>query len=422
MCLLFIFQLMLTTSLLNEFEQAIVSKGENAFYNPSDNYYKRKNKLTQLINLLDNNKLLNKEGLHIIENIPSDKFENYIMGKLINVIPTTINKEVINDVSNHVSSLSQTIADYHKDNAFANILYKSCHEVNLDNEEENGEFRQIKETIHEFKKAGKDYQLFIGHMLEDIIGLHMAEYYKGTNKNKHKGNKLKQLTDMLSTINENNWPKLSESILLGSNTLGPDQYYIVSALVATINEVKTKDKDTNTLHNMLAFVEDILTNEQLLTTWVKYVRYLRMQVNTMLDDVLSNTKTFKFITKHRVDYRGVYGETDYIINCLKGGSSVLADCKVYDVITPEIMNKFVFQLVGYYHQHTLLKTTPRYYDKNSFNIGRLMIVNPLDANYKFSYYIVNIQDYKHEFDNMLNIWDEYITKCLNCSKFFNESR
>ena len=409
---------MLTTSLLNKFEQAIVSKGENTFYNPNDNYYKRKTKLTQLFNLLDSNDLLNKDGLHIIENIPADRFENYIMCRLINVIPSTINKEIINDESNHVSSLSQSIAEYYKDNAFVKTFYKSCKEGFNDYEGDvANEFKDIKETIINFKKSGDDYNLFVGHLLEDIVGLLISEYHKNTNKHKHYNNIVDELTTTLNKLNVN-----IDMKFIKENILGNGLYYICHAIIATINEVKTKDKGkVDLLNHVKSFVSTILTNEELLITMTKYIVYLRNQVELMLDDILKNTKTFKLLTKHRVDYRGVSGETDYIIDCLKGGTSILADCKVYGNITLDTMNKFVFQLIGYYHQHTLLKTTPKYYENNPFNIGRLMIINPLDDNHKFSYYVVNIQDHKKDFNNMLTIWNDYITKCLNCSKHLNEN-
>ena len=408
---------MLTTSLLNKFERVIVSKGENAFYNPNDGYYKRKTKLNQLFNLLDSNDLLNTEGLQIIENIPADKFENYIMHRLINVIPSTINREIINDETNHVSSLSQTIAEYYKNNKFVKTFYESR---KIDSNQYEGdkadEFKDIKETIILFKKSNDDYSAFVGHLLEDIVGLLIGEHHKNTNKNKQCNNIINELSAVLNELKAN-----IDMTLIKENTPG-NSYYVIHAIISTIKEVKTKDKDNvDKLNSVKSFVSDILTDELLLTALTKYIEYLRNQINVMLEDILKNTKKCRLITKHRVDYRGVMGETDYIIECLKGGNSILADCKVYNNITPDTMNKFVFQLIGYYHQHTLLKTTPSYYGKFPFNIGRFMIINPLDNNYEFSYYVINIQDHKKDFDDMLTIWDKYIMKCLNCSKHLNEN-
>ena len=408
---------MLTTSLLNKFERVIVSKGENAFYNPNDSYYKRKTKLNQLFNLLDSNDLLNKDGLQIIENIPPENFENYIMHRLINVIPSTINREIINDETNHVSSLSQTIAEYYENNKFVKTFYESR---KIDSNQYEGdkadEFKDIKETIILFKKSNDDYSAFVGHLLEDIVGLLIGEHNKNMDKNKQCNNIISELSAVLNELKAN-----IDMTLIKENTPG-NAYYVIHAIISTIKEVKTKDKDNvDKLNSVKSFVSDILTDESLLTTLSKYIEYLRNQVNVMLEDILKNTKKCRLITKHRVDYRGVMGETDYIIECLKGGNSILADCKVYNNITPDTMNKFVFQLIGYYHQHTLLKTTPSYYGKFPFNIGRFMIINPLDDNYEFSYYAINIQEHKKDFDDMLTIWDKYIMKCLNCSKHLNEN-
>lgn len=394
---------MITTSFIKKFEQIIADKGDNRFYNKSDNKFKSEQNISRLLNIFDNLNMINTNGLNEINSIPNETFEQYIINMIVKSIPTKLTKEVINDESNHVSSLSKTISCFHSLTPLSKIFYESKFECNLE-EEPNGEFIELKQKIIGFKKSVKEYGAYMGHFFEDILSSLLSEQL-----NIISTNKTYELTEEYTKL-----------IYPFDETLSENGKYILNGIQAVIHEVLSKDNDSFCLHN---FIYSLVHNDQNITVIIdKYIKYLRKQVdqmfNYLFNDDIGMADFKQLLTKHRVDYMGISGETDYIITYDNNHQAILIDCKVYNDITEETLNRFLFQLIGYYQQHNLLRCKPSYKQKYDFDINYLLIINPLDENFKFSYYVLDIQKYIKEFTEMVEIWDGYINKCLNCNKSY----
>ena len=389
---------MLTTSLYKEFKNVIISKGDNMFYNSNSSYVKRQISINKIMNILNLHGLLNKNGLDVVRNIKSYSFEEWLVNKMFEYFPKELNMEVINDESTHVSSLSESIIMFHKVDNIIEPFLKSRYDCNLIEEDEDGVFRDVKAAIIDFKKSGDDYTLLMGHFFENLVSTLMTE----------------QLTNQ----------RIDDSILIKQVHIPhesikcfdeyPNKLYILRALNATIEEVCDKNKSMT--NNLQLFINDFLANNNMITdVFDKYVNYLSKQVAIMLKSLAYISKKFSLITKHHVDFRKVYGEIDYILR-YDPDNAILCDCKMYKHIDDKAINKFYFQLLGYYHQHNCLKTLPGYKRLNNFDIKYFLIINPLDNDLKFSYYILPLNECETSLAYSLDIWENYIDKCLSCYK------
>ena len=389
---------MLTTSLIKQFEQVIASKGDNKFYNKFDSYYKRENKINKILNILNLSGLLNKSGLDVVRNIQPETFEKWLINKMLDYFPTELNMEIINDESTHISGLSQSIAMFHNVDNIIKPFLESRYDCNLIDEEEISVFHDIKNNIVDFKHGGNNYPLFMGHFFENLVSTLMTEQLT----NKHIDTSI--LTNLCHITPED----------IKNVEKYPNNLYILKALNATIEEVINKNKLMT--NNSQMFVRDILSNKYgIMDSFDKYINYLSKQVAIMLKSLEHISKKFSLTTKHRVDFRKVYGETDYILR-YDPDSAILCDCKLYGYIDDKAINKFYFQLLGYYHQHNLLKTLPGYKRLNNYNIKYFLIINPLDNDKKFSYYLLPLEKCETSLAYSLDIWENYIDKCLTCYK------
>ena len=383
------------TSMIKRIENILMKQGNTLFYRCTDNFYKRKHSLYRFINILAKCNMLNNEAVSQLENIDLHVFNDFIMAKIIDATPITLPMEIINDESSHISSLSASLSENTKTSEVADDFL--AHAVECSS---NDASWQIKKNILDFKCIHKDFNLFMGHFLEHIIGVLLQEFSTGEMLQHFSINNIvEKYADILDEVD----PSITSNI---------DNAYALNALDATVHEVLSRNGYNECLD---CFVSDILrNNDNVLQSFNNYVPILREQVRQMLEGIGFLGQPFTVILKQNLTHRSIIGESDFIL--VKDGYAVLVDCKVYANIERETMQKFLLQLIGYYQQHNILKHRPSYRRHNDFEVTDMMILNPLNAQMQFNYYLLNINEESERLDNIIEQWEEYIDKCLLAMK------
>lgn len=313
--------------------------------------------------------------------------------------------EVIENTSTHISSISKCLSDninnyvykdtINEDNIMTyKQLYRIQECINDDaTDEEVLNIIEIKEYINEIKKADKDYALYMGHFMESVISSLLSKHY---------------VTQLY---------KNTETSAI-----------ISTACKAVINEVydktckdKSKEEKDEIMDRVNKFVKEIKE-----THYDKIVAYidkcLSKQIELFIADIeqklnVTDTSIAKMFAKINYSYRGVKGESDYLLQYPDKNITILVDCKYYSNIDNKTLLKFVYQLLGYYRQHSIMKTLPSYRKENNYDINYFMIISPLNNKLEFSYYLCSVDDDKLE--NMINEYESYLDKCLNSNEYCN---
>lgn len=463
---------MISASFYNKLRQILDKKENSIFYDITAPYYKKTQQLDYIVHILIENKQVNEYELNEIDNnMDGNKFDKYIY-ELLHKITNYPPFEIIDNENLHISNLSNLLSKYQHHNTFSDIFHNNQHIIYINNNDNNMILYNIKQEILQFKKSKPNYQLFMGHLMEDLVGTFMLAYINIIEATEpidinNEDNIIDfdvlnfmfddtAYGDIIKTL-QDNYVKLFNTVFISKPDINALIGIIYKAINAVINEVLSKNNDNEEIiESLKQFITDLLTinthnevnsfgelfdeqqnenndiseqkdnsiseqEDNIFDILINYLPYLYEEVGKMMQQLTKNNSHI-LKTKYRVDYRNVYGETDYIlINNDKENdcylNAMLMDCKMYNNIDEEIMNKFTYQLIGYYYQHKLLSLRPSYSDINNFNINKFIIVNPLDRYSKFSYYEINIDiNTINEFKEMLNIWDTYIEKCLNYNK------
>lgn len=333
-----------------------------------------------------------------ISNFRKD-IDELIINKILSKYNNKQNFEIIENTSNHISSLSICLSDNIYNNVYNDISLKNnvitkdnltcIYEYDKNNSKNNEilDIINIKDYVNDIKKSGQDYPLYMGHFMESIIASLLSNHY---------------ITQSCKNNETNN--------------------IINIACNSVINEVKDKtckyksDNEKDEIMNRVnKFVKEIKENHyDKITEYIDKI--LSKQIELFIKDIeqklnISNNSVHKMLTKINYSYRGIKGEADYLLLYPENNINILVDCKYYKNIDDKTLSKFTYQLLGYYRQHNIMKTIPTYYKNNNYDINYFMILSPLNEKLEFSYYLCKVDD--NILENMINKYEYYVDKCLN---------
>lgn len=332
--------------------------------------------------------------LKINEYIENDNDLDEIFIDLIKRKNNSINYEVI-DSSKHISKIAECIM---KNNY--NITDKSVIEefmnknVINDNDQssssESSDY-ELKSTIRYYKRSHDNFPLYYGHFMESLVA-----------------NLLKMNLKDNGEINEKH--NLSYfTIISNIDTL------IEIGLNDTKNEIYVRNSNNLTLLNdYQIFVQNFIHDE-----FKTYIPKLYTYISQFIREIEQKTSSriISIICKKDYSYRGIHAEVDYLLEMKMNDRDnddryyILIDCKNYEKINEQTMTKFLYQLIGYYQQHLAMRLHPSKRISVQNDIRYFCIVNPLNCNNEFSYYLYHID--KQQLDEYIIIFEDYINKCFD---------
>lgn len=348
------------------------------YMNDHDFVFGKEENITAFINIV-------YESYNYSFNCLTDKINEYIDNECnlddiyIDLVrkQNKLNKFEIIDSTMHVSQIAECIS---KNNyVFSN--HSVIEEFSVKNIiEEDEQIKQndiysdfdLKTIIRNFKKSHDNYQLFYGHFMESIL-----------------------------------------ANLLGSISLSSD-YLIDTALNATKYEVEQKNKDDKKLLNDCnLFISTFIRSD-----FDKYITILKNIVVKFIAEIerKTNSKLISVICKRDYSYRGIHAEADYLFEMKDKNSNgyyILADCKNYEHINESKITKFLFQLIGYYQQHNVMRTNPIKRNLVNYNIDYFLIIDPLNASNEFSFYLYKIDD---KIDEYIIKYEDFVNKCFTINE------
>ena len=171
-----------------------------------------------------------------------------------------------------------------------------------------------------------------------------------------------------------------------------------NGLSSTLNELKKHNSDDNLMNAFKSFSKDVKNKTLFFQSY--FTNFLQPCCTILKERFPAK----EYNDKINFSHFGLYGEGDYMFD------DILVDCKCYQTVTYEKLQMFLFQLLGYYINNKYL----RVFDNTRPVIKKFLIIDPIEDHCQtFSYYCVDIEEYKEDLDTLCTFYLDFCKVCFS---------